>query len=215
MNAPPASVAADHGRLMDAVYRRQRHVYDLTRKYFLFGRDRLIGDLALGQGGSLLELGCGTGRNLALVQRCWPAATLHGIDISAEMLRSASSRLGSRAVLARGDACHFDAATLLGRDTFDRVIVSYALSMIPDWTGAMAQGLALLAPGGSLHVVDFGGASGLPGPIRHGLMAWLARFHVTPRENLAAEARAPAGWAVEVIRGPFDYYQILRITRPA
>ena len=27
---------------MDRIYRRQRHVYDLTRKYYLLGRDRLI-----------------------------------------------------------------------------------------------------------------------------------------------------------------------------
>ena len=30
---------------MDQVYKRQRHVYDLTRKYFLLGRDVLIAEL--------------------------------------------------------------------------------------------------------------------------------------------------------------------------
>ena len=34
--------ARDHAALMDTVYRGQRHIYDATRKYFLFGRDRLI-----------------------------------------------------------------------------------------------------------------------------------------------------------------------------
>ena len=28
--------------LMDRLYRRQRHLYDFTRKYYLPGRDRLI-----------------------------------------------------------------------------------------------------------------------------------------------------------------------------
>ena len=37
--------ADEHGGLMDAIYRRQRHIYDATRKYFLLGRDRLIADL--------------------------------------------------------------------------------------------------------------------------------------------------------------------------
>src|SRR5690242_4413087 len=32
--------------LMDRLYRRQRHVYDATRKYYLLGRDRLIVRLA-------------------------------------------------------------------------------------------------------------------------------------------------------------------------
>jgi S-adenosylmethionine-diacylgycerolhomoserine-N-methlytransferase len=74
----------------------------------------------------------------------------------------------------------------------------------------------VLAPGGSLHLVDFASASGLPGPIRLGLMAWLARFHVTPRESLAAAAQAltPPGWTVDMVHGPFDYYQLLRVTRP-
>ena len=28
--------------LMDRLYRRQRHFYDVTRKHYLLGRDRLI-----------------------------------------------------------------------------------------------------------------------------------------------------------------------------
>ena len=39
-NAAPA-----HASLMDAVYRHQRHVYDVTRKFYLLGRDHLIGEL--------------------------------------------------------------------------------------------------------------------------------------------------------------------------
>ena len=33
-----------HAALMDGVYRHQRHIYDLTRKFYLLGRDRLIRD---------------------------------------------------------------------------------------------------------------------------------------------------------------------------
>ena len=28
---------SDHGRLMDGTYRWQRHIYDITRKYYLLG----------------------------------------------------------------------------------------------------------------------------------------------------------------------------------
>lgn len=66
---------------MDSIYRSQRHIYDLTRKYYLFGRDRLIAGLDLLAGGSVLELGCGTGRNLALIARRWPGAELFGLEI--------------------------------------------------------------------------------------------------------------------------------------
>ncbi|RUV53463.1 SAM-dependent methyltransferase, partial [Mesorhizobium sp. M5C.F.Ca.IN.020.14.1.1] len=37
-----AEPPARHAELMDGVYRWQRHIYDLTRKYYLLGRDRLI-----------------------------------------------------------------------------------------------------------------------------------------------------------------------------
>ena len=37
-----AAQTDDHFGLMDQVYRRQRHFYDLTRKYYLLGRDALI-----------------------------------------------------------------------------------------------------------------------------------------------------------------------------
>jgi S-adenosylmethionine-diacylgycerolhomoserine-N-methlytransferase len=36
-----------HGALMDRVYRRQRHIYNVTRRYYLVGRRILIRSLAL------------------------------------------------------------------------------------------------------------------------------------------------------------------------
>ena len=54
---------------MDAIYRGQRHIYDLTRKYYLLGGDGLIHDLAPPAGGSILEVGCGTARNLIAAAR--------------------------------------------------------------------------------------------------------------------------------------------------
>ena len=74
---------------MDRIYRRQRHFYDFTRKYYLLGRDRLIDDLAPPPDGRVLEIGCGTARNLVAAARAWPQAQLYGIDISAEMLGTA------------------------------------------------------------------------------------------------------------------------------
>ena len=183
--------ATDHGRAMDAQYALQRHIYDLTRKYYLLGRDRLIRNLAISPGGSVLEVGVGTGRNLALAARLHPDARLFGLDISAEMLKSAEKTLGGRATLARADACSFDPQWHFGEAGFDRVYISYSLSMIPDWEAALAQALSVVAPGGSLHIVDFGQQEGLPRWFRGVLRRWLAKFHVTPREGLfVAAARA-------------------------
>jgi S-adenosylmethionine-diacylgycerolhomoserine-N-methlytransferase len=211
-----ASPSGNHAALMDSIYRGQRHIYDFTRKYYLFGRDRLIATLDARPGAAVLEIGCGTGRNLAKVAKRWPGVALHGLDLSSEMLKSAGATLGGRAELALGDATDFSAPALFGQPRFDRVILSYALSMIPDWQAAMAQAAAVLAPGGSLHIVDFGDLAGLPGPLRAGLRAWLTWFHVTPRLELpdaAAALCAREGLTCRTSRGLFGYYRLITITR--
>ena len=53
-----------HAELMDRVYRSQSGIYDLSRKYYLLGRDQLIEALEPPAGGRVLEIGCGTARNL-------------------------------------------------------------------------------------------------------------------------------------------------------
>lgn len=191
---------SDSALLMDRIYRQQRHVYDLSRKYYLLGRDRLIDGLAPPPGGRVLEVGCGTARNLAAVALRHPVAPLYGIDISSEMLISARRTLdrrglASRIRLARADATRFDPAILFGVPSFSRIFFSYTLSMIPEWERALDEAVRWLQPGGELHLVDFGGQERLPRWFRGGLRRWLAAFHVTPRDGLE---EVLAGLPVEV-----------------
>lgn len=184
---------AEAGRLMDSIYARQRHVYDATRKFYLLGRDELIAALRPPPGGSVLEIACGTGRNLIAVARRYPDARCYGLDISSAMLATARhsvarAGLAGRIALAEADAARFDAAALFGPARYDRVAISYALSMIPPWREVLHHAAGLLAPGGSLHLVDFGDGHGLPGAFNAGLSNWLARFHVSPRHDLPAVA---------------------------
>jgi S-adenosylmethionine-diacylgycerolhomoserine-N-methlytransferase len=186
-----ATATGDHAGHMDAIYRSQRHFYDLTRKYYLLGRDRLIAELAPPPGGTVIEIGCGTGRNLIAAAKRFPDARYFGIDISEAMLETARANvakagLSDRVTLAQGDATAFDAVALFGVDRFDRVFQSYTLSMIPDWQGALREGASKLAPGGRLDVVDFGQQERLPGAFRALLFGWLAQFDVSPRAELAA-----------------------------
>jgi S-adenosylmethionine-diacylgycerolhomoserine-N-methlytransferase len=179
---------------MDGIYRHQRYIYDATRKYFLLGRDRLISGLAVPAGGSVLEIGCGTGRNLILAARAYPAAQLYGFDISRVMLDSAHvslrrAGLADRVRLAKGDATGFSGDDLFGVPAFDRIFISYALSMIPPWRAVLPAAMAAVRPGGELHIVDFGRQAQLPGWFRRGLRGWLARFSVVPRVELEAELR--------------------------
>lgn len=209
------AASGGHAALMDEVYRGQRHIYDFTRKYYLFGRDTLIAGLDARPGMRVLEVACGTGRNLAKVARAWPGVRLFGLDISSEMLKSARAALGEEARLGEGDACAFDPAGLLGEPAFERIVLSYSLSMIPDWQGALDHAAGQLAPGGSLHVVDFGDLQGLPGPLQTLLRGWLAKFHVEPRTALpeaAARIAAARGLSLASTRGPLGYYQLHVLT---
>ena len=216
-----------HGGLMDRIYRYQRHIYDITRKYYLLGRDGTIAGLdASASGTTVLEIGCGTGRNLVLAARRFPKAEFFGLDISREMLVSAEraiARAGlTRSVrLARADATDFEPRTLFGRESFDRVFISYSVSMIPVWREAIAHAASRVSPGGELHIVDFGDQAGLPAWFRLLLTRWLALFHVTPRADLFAVCAAAAdaiGGTVEV-EGLFRGYAwrviIRRHSRPA
>nr|WP_086994700.1 class I SAM-dependent methyltransferase [Rhizobium sullae] len=186
--------AEKHADLMDGMYRYQRHIYDLTRKYYLLGRDRTIRNLDVPQGGTLLEVGCGTGRNLALAHRLFPGAKLYGLDISQEMLISARKTFATKAAVADfrvADATAFTPREF-GVGGFDRILISYALSMIPDWERAVDAAIAALNPGGQLHIVDFGQQEGLPAWFRAMLKSWLAKFHVTPRADLRDVLEAQA-----------------------
>ena len=185
---------------MDRMYRRQRHIYDASRKFYLLGRDAMIAELAPPKGGSVLEIGCGTGRNLVRIARTHSDTRCFGLDVSAEMLATAAravdrAGLASRIRLAQADATRFDPHALFGRAAFDRIVISYALSMIPPWQAVLREAAGQLAPGGALHVVDFGDQAGLPGLARAGLNRWLSAFQVSPRGDLPKVLAAVAGSA--------------------
>jgi S-adenosylmethionine-diacylgycerolhomoserine-N-methlytransferase len=192
-----ATGGADQKGLMDATYALHRHFYDFTRKFYLLGRDRLIRELAPPPGGTVLEVGCGTARNLIVAAKRWPNARFHGFDISEAMLETArksvaNHRLSDKITLAQGDAGAFDVGTLFGLEQVDRVFMSYTLSMIPPWKEAITLGARALAPGGSLHIVDFGQYERLPGFAKRFHFKSLNDFHVYPRADLRAVVEAVA-----------------------
>ena len=211
--------AAQH---MDRMYRLQRHIYDATRKFYLLGRDRLIADLKPASGACVLEIGCGTARNLIHAARLYPHARFYGVDISIEMLttaRAAIARAGlsDRIGLAWADATDFDPAQIFDVAGFDHIFLSYTLSIMPPWRAGLHHAIRLLTSGGVLHIVDFADCARLPGWFRHGLHRWLHAFSVEPRMDLdqtLAGLAAEEGLAMistTLFRG---YAQHLRAVRP-
>jgi S-adenosylmethionine-diacylgycerolhomoserine-N-methlytransferase len=210
-------------RRMNRMYRRQRHIYDGTRRYYLLGRDQMISGLRPEAHARVLEIGCGTGRNLVLAARLYPDARFFGIDVSTEMLTTAIAAISrggltSRVRVAHGDGTAFDPSKLFGIPQFDHVMISYSLSMIPDWRRVLGAAAVHLKPGGRLHVVDFGRQERWPGIARMLLRRWLAMFDVTPRDDLELVLSAMAGGAGARLRfeRPFrDYAQYGVLTFPA
>jgi S-adenosylmethionine-diacylgycerolhomoserine-N-methlytransferase len=208
--------------LMDRQYRFQRHIYDFTRTHYLFWRRRLIADLDPPRNGSVVEVACGTGWNLLRAAKTYPTARLYGFDISREMLvtskRSVARRgISGRVDLAEGDATNFDVEQMFGIPSADRIFISYALSMIPDWPAAIERGAAQLAPGGALHVVDFGRMDNMPSLPRAAFLRFLAHYNVTPRRDLEKVLRAAAGrhglaCSFEEMRSGYTAYSVLRRT---
>jgi S-adenosylmethionine-diacylgycerolhomoserine-N-methlytransferase len=103
----------------------------------------------------ILEIGCGTGRNLARLARLFPQAQITGLDLSAPMLAIAqqkTARFGARVNLVR----RAYAAPVDPARGHDLVVCSYALSMFnPGFEAALAAAQADLAPGGVIALVDF------------------------------------------------------------
>ncbi|HEV2000580.1 MAG TPA: metalloregulator ArsR/SmtB family transcription factor [Xanthobacteraceae bacterium] len=102
---------------------------------------------------TLLDLGTGTGRMLELFGGEIERGV--GVDLNPEMLavaRASLERAGLKNCTVRqGDIYNL----VLGRETFDVVILHQVLHFLDDGERAIAEAARLLRPGGRLLVVDF------------------------------------------------------------
>lgn len=175
--------AANAFQEMDAMYRYQRYIYDATRKFYLLGRDRLLDRIDISPGQTVAEIGCGTGRNLEILARRHPEAHFFGLDASAEMLRSARSKIEkselTNLTLRTALADELDHRETFGLDDkFDVIFFSYSISMIPPWRESIDRAITNLKPHGKMYIVDFYDQLNLPAWFRMMLRAWLGKFHV-------------------------------------
>jgi S-adenosylmethionine-diacylgycerolhomoserine-N-methlytransferase len=193
---------AEHRQFLNRYYRLSRHIYDLTRKYYLFGRDRALAELAIEPWQRLIEVGPGTGRNLRKLHQQRPRASFGGVEAADEMLQHARRRLPF-ARLVSGFAEDVDYPAVLGAAP-QRILFSYCLSMVQDRQRALRNARQSLTADGEVVVVDFADCLGLPPSLRAAFLRYLELFRVRPIDPaLLAGARS-------VYFGPFRYFVIAR-----
>lgn len=141
---------------VERYYRAHAQIYDATRWSFLFGRAGILRDIAAaGAPTRILEVGCGTGKNLASLCRGFPGATVTGVDLSEAMLERAQRKTANFGGRVRLLHRTYDAPLGAG-EGFDLVLFSYALSMFnPGFEAAIAAAQRDLVVGGQIAVVDF------------------------------------------------------------
>lgn len=133
-------------------YRRWAPVYDHTFGAFTrIGRRRVV-DHINSRGGSVLEVGVGTGLSLP---NYGDTVQVTGIDFSAEMLAKAQEkvdRLGLTAVveLRQMDARHLDFPDA----SFDIVVAMHLVSVVPDPEQVVAEMARVCKPGGEVVILN-------------------------------------------------------------
>lgn len=131
------------------------NMYDLGFIPVTYVREAAIKALGLEPGMRVLDLACGTGLNLPYLARAvGPTGTVVGLDYTRAMLERAKVRVeaGGHAQvrLIEGDAANLS----FPEGSFDRVICTHALSIIPRSREALRRAVNALRPGGRMAVAD-------------------------------------------------------------
>jgi AhpD family alkylhydroperoxidase len=137
-------------------------------------RERIAG----GASGRVLEIGIGTGLNLAAYRR---EASLHGIDPSAAALAVAGRRadgLAVRVALDVGDA----AETPYDDGAFDVVVGTFVLCSVGDVAATLDESRRILRPGGSLRFLEHARSD-------HWFIAWLQGCLAPPWARVSGGCR--------------------------
>lgn len=163
-------------------YRRWAPVYDLTFGRITQGGRVLAAEHVNAQGGSVLEVGIGTG--LAL-DYYGSHVRVTGIDLSAEMLAEAEAKAKTRGLRNLSGLHQMDARTLAFPDAaFDHVAAMHVMSVVPEPERVLDEMARVTRPGGSVLIGNhFAGraaegwaiAERLAAPLAN-LLGWHADF---------------------------------------
>jgi len=128
----------------------------------LLGAERvrkvLLEQAALRPGHDVLDIGCGTGTFVAMVKRLHPDVQVVGLDPDPKALARAKRKVEREAPSIRLDQGFSDRLPYPDR-SFDRVFSSFMFHHLPaeEKEPTLREVRRVLRPGGSFHMLDFGG----------------------------------------------------------
>ena len=150
-----------HQDKLESFYKNQASLYDSYRYRMLHARKPMISNMPTPKGGIWIDMGGGTGSNLEYFgDKLNHFSKVIVLDLCPSLAEEARARNKKNGwsdfvdVLV-ADACDSNAAGLPERGTVDVITFSYAITMIPDWKGALQNAYDLLKPGGHICVCDF------------------------------------------------------------
>ena len=142
----------------------------------LFGGDwarrALLDQATIQTGHRVLDIGCGTGAMVTQIKRLHPDVDVVGLDPDPKALARARRKAERAAVTIQFDQGFSDELPYPDA-SFDRVFSSFMLHHLQaeEKANTLREVRRVLKPGGSLHLLDFGG----PEPRQNGFLAHL--FH--------------------------------------
>lgn len=144
------------------LYQRRAKFYDFAVQcYYLFGfgighwRRLAIRTMELRRGDTVVEIGCGTGLNFALLEdKLGGEGRIIGVDISEAMLEQARARVRSEGWRNVELVC-CSAADYRFPERVDGVLSTGALTFEPEFDKVIERGAKALAPGRRWVVLDY------------------------------------------------------------
>jgi phosphatidylethanolamine/phosphatidyl-N-methylethanolamine N-methyltransferase len=142
------SVTVVENDFVAGVYEKLASVYDFTFGPSLHpGRIQAIQRMGIKPGDRILEVGVGTGINLALYP---PGCAITGIDLSGPMLEKARERAGKKGI-RDVRLLEMDAADIkFPNDAFDIVYAPYLISVVSDPVRVANEMCRVCRPGGKI-----------------------------------------------------------------
>lgn len=154
---------------IETIYTRSAPTYDWTEKvYRLFGfreelyRKRTIAALNLQAGATVVDLGCGTGKNFEqLLAQISVEGQIIGVDLTAAMLQEAQKKIDKNG-WHNVTLVHADVADYNFPAQVDGVLSTFALGFSADYAQVIQRAAAALSPNGQLAIADMRWSDDLP-----------------------------------------------------